>query len=176
MMKIQLLKREREVTDRGAIIKILDKCQVLNLGLCDEDQPYVVPLNYGYVMEDDHLVLYLHGAKEGYKYEVMKKNPKVSFSMVCDAQLFEGKVACQYGMTYSSIMGKGTIKIIDDVDEKIKALTILMKIQTGKDFTFNERLVSIVNVMRLDVTDFTAKHRPLPPVLDGKCEGEKHVK
>ena len=45
MMKIQLLKREREVTDRGAIIKILDKCQVLNIGLCDEDQPYVVPLN-----------------------------------------------------------------------------------------------------------------------------------
>ena len=169
-MKIQLLKRERQVTDPEAIKAILDKCQILNLGLCDGDQPYVVPLNYGYVLEGDHLVLYLHGAKAGYKYEVMKKNPKVSFSMVCEPQLFEGKLPCQYGMTYSSIMGKGEIAIVDDVEEKMKALSILMKTQTGKDFEFNERLVSIVNVMRVDVTEYTAKHRPLPPVLDPNCK------
>ena len=37
-----------------------------------------------------------------------------------------------------------------------------MKTQTGKDFEFNERLVSIVSVLRIDVSEYTAKHRPRP--------------
>ena len=45
------------------------------------------------------------------------------------------------------------------------ALTILMKTQTGKDFEFNERLVSIVSVIRIDVEEYTAKARPLPPAM-----------
>ena len=45
---------------------------------------------------------------------------------------------------------------------RFTAMKLLMKTQTGKDFEFNERLVSIVSVIRIDVTDYTAKHRPLP--------------
>ena len=44
----------------------------------------------------------------------------------------------------------------------MQALTYLMKTQTGKDFEFNEKLVSVVAVIRIDVTEFTAKHRPAP--------------
>ena len=46
--------------------------------------------------------------------------------------------------------------------EKIKAMSALMKIQTGKDFEFNERLVSIVSVIRIECDCYTAKYRPLP--------------
>ena len=48
------------------------------------------------------------------------------------------------------------------VEEKKKAMTILMKTQTDKDFVFEDRLVSIVAVIRIDVSEYTAKHRPLP--------------
>ena len=41
-------------------------------------------------------------------------------------------------------------------------MTILMKTQTGKDFVFDDKLVSIVTVIRIDVDAYTAKHRPLP--------------
>ncbi len=155
-------RREREVTDERSICEILDKAKVIHLGLCDGDQPYVVPLNYGYIYEDGRLTFYMHGATEGYKYEVMRKNPKVSFSIECDAEPFEGRTACQYGMSYSSVLGKGTARIVEDVDEKIKALTVLMKTQTGREVDFNEKLVSIVVVIRMDVTEFSAKKRPLP--------------
>ena len=53
-------------------------------------------------------------------------------------------------------------RIVEDVEEKKKAMAILMKTQTGKDFTFDEKLVSIVAVIRIDVAEYTAKHRPLP--------------
>ena len=62
-------------------------------------------------------------------------------------------------------MGRGTASIVEDVEEKIKAMEILMKTQTEKDFEFNERLVSIVAVIRIDVAEYTAKHRPLPEKL-----------
>lgn len=47
----------------------------------------------------------------------------------------------------------------------MQALSILMKCQTGRDFTFNEELVSIVNVIRIDVSEFGAKRRPVPEGL-----------
>lgn len=158
-------KRERKVEEPEEIRKILEKSKYLQLGLCDGDQPYVVPMNYGYIYEKDKLTFYLHGAKEGYKYEVIEKNPKVAFALECDVAPFEGKVACQYGMIYASVMGKGVAHIITDVAEKERALSILMKTQTGKDFEFNEKLVSIVNVIRIDVTEFEAKRRPLPAAM-----------
>ena len=158
-------KREREITDETMIRDILDRAQVIHLGLSDEGQPYVVPMNYGYVLEDGKLTFYLHGALEGYKYEVMEKNPRISSSIECDVKLFEGRVACQYGTVYSSIMGKGTAVLVEDIEEKKQAMSVLMKTQTGKDFTFDEKLVSIVRVIRLDITEFSAKHRPLPESL-----------
>lgn len=144
-------RREREVTEEETIREILEKSKVIHLGLADGERPYVVPMNYGYTLLDGKLTFYLHGATEGYKYEVIRKNPSVSFSIECDIAPFAGKTACQYGVSYASVLGWGRAVIVEDVEEKIRALSILMKTQTGEDFTFNERLVSIVNVIRIDV-------------------------
>ena len=160
-----MTKRERQVTDPQQILEILDKAKVMHLGLCENNEPYVVPMNYGYTMEEGKLVLYLHSAQKGKKLDMMRANPKVFFEMDCDWVPFEGEKPCQYGLGYSSIMGCGTAQVVEDVEEKIKAMSALMKTQTQKDFTFNERLVSIVTVIRIDVEEYTAKHRPIPERL-----------
>ena len=130
-----MTRREREVTDINDILQIINETKILHLGLSDEGWPYVVPMNYGYEYVDGKLTFYLHGATKGYKFDVLEKNPKVSFALVAD------------------------------VEEKEKALSLLMKQQTGKDFTFDEKLVSIVNVIRIDVKEFTAKERKLPAAM-----------
>ena len=160
-----LTKRESRVTDPTEIIRILDTAKVLHLGLSVNDEPYVVPMNYGYTMEDGKLTLYLHSAVRGKKLDMIQANSKVFFELDCDQMPFEGRVPCQYGMVYSSIMGRGTATLVEDVEAKKQAMTILMKTQTGKDFSFNDRLVSIVTVIRIDVQEYTAKHRPLPEAM-----------
>jgi len=160
-----MTKRERQITDEAVIRDILDRAKVLNLGLSVNDEPYVVPMNYGYTLEDGKLVMYLHSAVKGKKLDMIRANNKVFFALDCDRDPFEGKVACQYGLAYSSVMGRGTARIVEDVEEKKQAMSILMKTQTGKDFTFEDRLVSIVAVIRIDVAEYTAKHRPLPEKL-----------
>lgn len=157
-----MTRRERQVTDINEIIKILDKSKVLHLGLVDGDEPYVVPMNYGYELIDGKLTIYLHGARRGRKLDVIRANNKVFIEMDCDIVPFEGEVACKYGIAYASLMGRGTATITEDVQEKIHALEVLMKTQTGKDFTFDEKLVSVVSVIRIDIDEFTAKHRLMP--------------
>ena len=157
-----MTKRERQVTDREEILKILDKCKILHLGLVDGDEPYVVPMNYGYVMEGEQLTLYMHGATKGYKLDLMRKNPKVFFEMECDVQGFEGEIACQYGTVYQSIMGRGKATIIEEPQEKIETMKLFMKSQTGRDFEFSEKMVSAVVMIRIDVSEYPAKRRPMP--------------
>ena len=160
-----MTKRERQITDEKQILGILDTAKILHLGLAVDNEPYVVPMNYGYTMEDGNLVLYLHSAVQGKKLDMIRENPRVFFEMDCDLAPFEGKVPCQYGLAYSSLMGRGTARIVEDVEEKKRAMSILMKTQTEKDFLFEDRLVSIVAVIRIDVLEYTAKHRPLPEKL-----------
>ena len=160
-----MTKRERQITDLNQIKAILDTAKVLNLGLAVNNMPYVVPMNYGYVMDGEKLTIYLHSAVRGKKLDMIRENPNVFFSLDCDRVPFEGIMPCQYGLAYSSVMGQGTAAVVEDVEEKKQAMTVLMKTQTGKDFAFEDRLVSMVAVVRIDVSEYTAKHRPIPEKL-----------
>ena len=157
-----MTRREREVTDINEIIKILDNSKVLRLGLVDGDEAYVVPMNYGYTLVDGKLTLWLHGARRGRKLDLIRANPKVFFEMECGIQPFEGEIACKYGIEYSSIMGRGKAEIVEDIETKKAALSHLMKTQTGKDFEFEDKMAAVVSIIRIDVSEFTAKHRPAP--------------
>ena len=72
-------------------------------------------------------------------------------------------------------MGRGTASMVEDVEEKKKAMTLLMKTQTGKDFTFQDRLVSMVAVIRIDVSEYTAKKRPIPEKIEVKMYGRQQA-
>ena len=159
-----MTRRELEVTEMSDILHILDESKVLHLGLVDDGMPYIVPMNYGYTMEDGKLTLYLHGANKGYKLDVIRKNPVCCFEMECEVEPFEGKKPCQYGMAYYSLMGCGKVEFVEEVEAKRKALELLMKVQTNKDFTIRDEWTTIVSVMKIEVSEYTAKHRPATPV------------
>lgn len=161
-MKTGITRREREVTDPAQILDILNRAKIAHIGLVDGDEPYVVPMNYGFTMEEGKLTLYLHGAKKGRKLDVIRANPKVFFSLECDVQPFEGDIACRYGTAYASVMGSGIAHILEGSSAKQEGLSIIMKTQTGQDFTFDEKMASIVSVIRIDIADYTAKCRPMP--------------
>ncbi len=159
-----MTRREMEITDQNRILEILNKSKIVHIGLVDGDEPYVIPMNYGYEMDEaGNLILYLHGAPKGRKIDVMRANPKVSFAMECDVTPFGGELACQHGTAYSSIMGRGVAEIIEDIEMKKEKMTQLMKTQVGKEYAFDDRLISIVSVIQIRVLDYTAKCRMMPP-------------
>ena len=157
-----MTRRERQITDPGQILQILDTAKIVHLGLAVNNEPYVVPMNYGYAMEDGKLTVYLHCSQRGKKLDMIRANSNVFFEMECGLTPFEGDVACRYGLAYSSLMGRGKAEIVEDVEEKKKALVLLMKTQTGKDFSFEDKMTTIVTIVKINVSEYTAKCRPLP--------------
>ena len=67
---------DREIRDIAMLKAILDMCDVISIGLFDEEYPYVLPVNFGYTFQEE-LVFYTHHAITGYKNELIRKNPRV---------------------------------------------------------------------------------------------------
>lgn len=156
-------RKDREVTDIREILQIVSKAKILHLGLFDGDYPYVVPLHYGYEYAADRreLVFYMHGAAEGHKLDLIRKNQNACVELECDIELISGgEIACRYGSTFASVMGKGRVEILDDPEEKIRGLKLLMKNQTGRDFDLDAGMASAVAVFKVRLTEFTAKAKP----------------
>lgn len=167
-MKREMRRRDREVTDVNTITDILDNSRIVHIAMIDGVEPYMVTMNYGYKMEHGKLTLYVHSANAGRKLDVLKGNPKVFVEMECNMQIVEGEPACRYGMAYASLMGSGTAVFLEEPEAKMAALSNLMKVQTGKDFEFNETMASAVTVIRIDIAEYTAKARPFPAEMTGK--------
>jgi hypothetical protein len=57
-----MIRKDKEIINIEEKINIIKQCRVCRLGLSENNQPYVVPLNYGYNFEKNRLTLFFHGA------------------------------------------------------------------------------------------------------------------
>lgn len=142
-------RKDREITSIEEILSVLHRCTVCRIAMTDGDRPYVVPLNFGAELLGGKIAVYLHCAREGRKLEVLKKNPQICFEADCGHSLIEAEKACGYGYTFSSVIGEGEALLLEDPAEKAHGLAVLMKHQTGKDFSFTEQETAPVCVLRV---------------------------
>lgn len=152
-------RQDRLVTDKEELIEIIRRCQVIHIGMHDGEDIYVIPMNYGYTWQEGELTFYLHGALEGKKIDLLKKNGRIGFEVDCDHELVEGKLPCQFAFKFASVAGTGTAELLEDPQEKIKAMECLMRQYSDREFAFTERLLSIVSLIRVRVDAFTGRVR-----------------
>ncbi|MCI8611623.1 MAG: pyridoxamine 5'-phosphate oxidase family protein [Clostridiales bacterium] len=150
-------RRDREVTEIGEICAILDACKTCYVGMVDGVEPYVVPLSYGYTMENGVLTLYFHSAVEGRKMDIWKRERAVCFTVGMEGALRAAPSPCGYGYAYSSVMGRGMVEFIEDTAGKCRALEILFRHQTGEAAAFTAQQAETVCVYKIVCRDFTAK-------------------
>ena len=131
----------------------------MHLGMLDGDYPYVVPLHYGYCIQEGRLQLFAHSAKEGHKLDCMKSNDKVFVEIDRGENLVTADIPCGYGAVYESVMGRGKAVILEDPTEKAMALELLMQTQTGEKHAISPKMAEAVAVIRIDVESFTVKAR-----------------
>ena len=150
---------DREISDMEEIIRIMEKCDVCRLALLDETYPYILPLNFGFQRADNRVTLYFHGADQGKKYELIRKNSHAGFEMDCAHKLVTGEEACSYSMEYESVIGRGRLEFVPE-EEKQEALRILMKHYSQKELPFRPSVIAKTTVMKLVAEEVTGKaHR-----------------
>jgi nitroimidazol reductase NimA-like FMN-containing flavoprotein (pyridoxamine 5'-phosphate oxidase superfamily) len=154
-------RKDREITETGDMLALIERCKVCRLGMSDGGQAYIVPLNFGYTFADNSLALFFHSAREGRKIDILQKNKRVCFEIDCGHELLEAETACGHGFAFSSLIGFGTIEFISGPGEKTRALNILMKHQTGKDiqYSYSEAELNAVCVYKMNVAEFTGKRK-----------------
>ncbi len=148
---------DREVTDPEFVKDVLEHSVKAAFGFYDGNEPYVVPMNFGYEFDGSKLKLYMHCAKEGRRMSIIKSgHTKVAFEMDVDKKLvlYEDN-PCASGMGYKCLMGVGTVRIVDEV-EKRDSLSRLVKREFGKEVPLPENLDGI-EVLCLEVDSYSAK-------------------
>jgi uncharacterized protein len=148
-----------EIKERAELVDILERADACRLAFAVDNVPYIVALNYGYEW-DSSLTLYFHGAREGRMIDSMKSNNLVCFEMDIDHGLFRGKTACEWGMTYKSIVGYGSLGVIEQREEKLKALDLVMAHYGSKgNNIYAEKALENTCVLKLMAREVVGKKR-----------------
>ncbi len=116
-------RKEREVSEFEEIYDILKRCHTLRIGFAGEEYPYVVPVSFGVCRDGERVTIYFHGAKAGYKVDLIHKNPRVCI----EGDLFYKVEPTAHGITtrYESVLGFGTIEKAEgnEIIAGLKAIT-----------------------------------------------------
>ena len=146
-------RKDKEIADLSEIESIIKEANMCRLGMADADNPYVVPMSFGY---RDH-ALYFHGALKGKKIDYLKKNPKVCFEIDLLAEPMISDEACGWSMRFKSVIGFGTALFIHDLEEKRAALKIIMAQYSNETFAFPENKVNATAVIKVEIERMSGK-------------------
>lgn len=149
-------KADRTIKDINKIKEITSKCQVVRVAMCEDNVPYLVPLNYGYEFNDEELILYCHCVNDGKKLNILDKSPNVFIEIDNEKTIIEGNKPCQF--EYFSIMSPGKAEFIHNIYDKIHGLNKIIQHYTSKDHNEfkNESLNKLV-LLKITCTNISAK-------------------
>lgn len=115
---------------------------------------YGIPINYAWNEEDS---IYFHCSGMGHKLRCLQNNPRVSL-VVMKAP----SVLCEkFSMSYASVIVQGNVSIVNDSEEKRKALSLLLQRITPQNIERGEqyinRAIDTTTVLRLKMAEFCGK-------------------
>jgi uncharacterized protein len=147
-------RKDKEITDPEIIQQILLKSQVCRLGLVDQGEAYMVPVNYAY---DDGFI-YIHSAPAGRKLEILRSNSRVSFEIEYSGEVIRDEIPCKWTARYRSLMGKGSVTIENDPEAIRRGLDLIMhKYGADQDLHYDESVLSRVILLKLEIQSITGK-------------------
>jgi nitroimidazol reductase NimA-like FMN-containing flavoprotein (pyridoxamine 5'-phosphate oxidase superfamily) len=146
-------RKDREITSREDIETIIRRSTVCRLAMIDGNEPYIVPLSFGYADNE----LYFHSARQGRKLDVLRSNNRVCFEFDIDLQVVAAERACKWGFRFQSVIGTGKAFFIDAPEAKKKALDVIMRQYTEKTFEYDERAVDKTVVFGVAIETMSGK-------------------
>ena len=147
-------RKHQEITDKDLLRRVIDEAQVMRLGMCRDNKPYVVPLSFGY----DGDLIYFHCARQGMKTDYLRENPHVSFELESKAEIIRHESdPCKFDFSYRSVIGFGEASEVTGVGRKRAALSIIMRHYTEKEWSFPLPMLLAVAVWRIRVTALSGK-------------------
>lgn len=160
-------RKDKEVTSKEWMEKVLLEAEWFELAMAGVDGwPYVLPMNFGY----EGGFLYVHGAAEGKKVDILRGNPKVCFQAVVGTEIIRDENdPSEFSMKYRSVTGLGEAEILSGMDEKREALCAIMRHYDGPTEPMPDAMVNATLVVKIKILEMTGKVNgyPKPTQTDG---------
>jgi nitroimidazol reductase NimA-like FMN-containing flavoprotein (pyridoxamine 5'-phosphate oxidase superfamily) len=157
---------DRAVYDRAAAYQILDEGFICHVGFVVDGQPFVIPTGYGRAGDN----LYIHGSAASRMLRRIDQGVPVCVTVTLLDGLVLARSIFNHSMNYRSVVVLGTAVAVEDPKERLEALRSLSEhIVPGRwaeSRQPNEREIKATLVMRLPITEFSAKVRQGPPIDD----------
>ena len=155
---------ERAVYERTTAYQILDEGFICHVGFVLDDQPFVIPTSYGRSGDN----LYIHGSAASRMLRNLDQGIAVCLTVTLSDGLVLARSIFNHSMNYRSVVVLGTAVAVEDPSEKLQALRALSEhILPGRWDEArkpNDRELKATTVMRLPITEFSAKVRTGPPI------------
>lgn len=135
-------------------------CDVCRIAMNGPDgTTYIVPLNFGLSVDGEKIALYFHSARKGLKLDLLKHDNRVAFEMDRKHQLqyFEDRGYCTFA--YESVMGTGTIRMVNGQEKECALGLIMEHYHPGEHAYFNPAAIPITVVYCLEVKTMTGKRK-----------------
>jgi len=156
-------RHDREIEDRLEIDEILHRATVCHLAFAVRDEPYVIPVSFGY----DGSALYFHTAGDGRKIDCINANPRVCFQVEHDVRLItHPEDACAWSFAFDSVIGFGEVVELTAEDEKAAALDQVMLHYSERRWDFAPAMLAATRVWKIAVESMTGKRSVEKPSRD----------
>ena len=146
-------RQEKQIHDPEQIEAVIRAATVCFLALCDGDQPYVVPLNFGHAEG----ALYFHSAVEGRKLDLIRRCPRVGFALEAGHAVVSAAHPCNWSVRYRSVVGEGRAVIVTDPAQKRFALDRILAQYGAGPGDYDERRLAATCIFRVDIDRMTGK-------------------
>lgn len=113
------VRRQDRLLDEARAREILQVGEYGFLAMASAEGGYGVPINYA--ISGD--TIYLHCATEGRKLQAVANDNRVTFCVVGEKRL----IPEQFTTMYESVVASGSARIVEDVDERRKALRLIVE-------------------------------------------------
>lgn len=120
-------RNDRTVKDIYKFKEIVSKCQVVRVTICKDDEPYLVPLKYGYEFNDEELILYCYCSNKSKNLDILDKNPNIFIEIDDEENLVKDNTPYEFEFKYSSIKSPGKVEFIYNIYDKIHGLNKIIE-------------------------------------------------
>jgi uncharacterized protein len=156
----------RAVADEQALYQIIDESYVCHVGFVDKDHPFVIP-TLGWRKGN---TLYLHGSRGSRLINVLKQGGDACITFTLLDGLVMARSAFHHSANYRSAVILGKPKLIESLDDKLKALYYFMEnIAPGRWDELretNDQEIAATDVLQLPMSEASVKVRTGDPVDD----------
>ncbi len=150
-------RKDREITNQEEIKQIIKQALFCNVAMCRENNPYLVPMNFGF----DGKYIYLHSASEGRKIDILKENPSVCINFVQNIQFIQSLKVCQSSMQYNSVLIFGQVEFIQEEKEKRKALNFIIRQYhrniNEEQLEFSKHILDKLTILKVKISKMSGK-------------------